>query len=188
MRTTQILFTSFVDSYYIPMSFKQQLLIILAIYLGLIVLLGAVLIFLGKDISEKTGKINQLQNEIALKTQSNESLAVLRQDYAKAQSYETALNNILPSRDQLLSFRRELETMASQSKIDFSVSLGKEEPQGTQGGAMGIGAVMAGGFEQISNFLKTLENSRYLLKFDNFDLTREEGKFRMRLNGQVFYF
>lgn len=170
------------------MGFKQQLIIVLAIYLGLIVLLGAVLIWLGNDISQKAGNINQLQNEISLKTKANESLAALRQDYAKAQSYETALNNILPSRDQLLGLRRELETMASQSKIDFSINLGKEESQGTQGGTIGIGAVMAGGFEQISNFLKTLENSRYLLRFDNFDLTREEGKFRMRLNGQVFYF
>ena len=170
------------------MGFKQQLLIVLAIYLGLIVLLGAVLIWIGNDISKKAGNINQLQNEISLKTKANESLAVLRQDSAKAQSYEAALNNTLPSRDQLLGLRRELENMASQSKIDFSINLGKEEPQGAQGGAIGIGAVMAGGFEQVSNFLKTLENSRYLLKFDNFDLTREEGKFRMRLNGQVFYF
>ncbi len=171
------------------MGFKKRLIIIIGVPLGIILILIVSLFFLGSDISSRANQIKQLRENLTLRLQSTESLVSLRQDFKQAQEYSPALNNLLPTRDELVGFIHDLTMIAKQNELDFSSSLGQESPQTDKGlGQISFTITSQGKFDNFVNFLKTLENSRYFIKLNTLDVTRQDDNFKALMTGQVFSF
>jgi len=169
--------------------FKRQLILNVSITAGAAIALGIFMIFLSSDISQKTKEISALQTNLELKLQAVGSLVILRQDYSKAQQYIPTLDTILPTRDQLVSFPRDMASEAKKININLNVNLGEETPKTeTRLGSIAFMMTGQGKYDQFVNFFKGAETGRYSVKFDTLDFTRQGEDFRALLKGKVFSF
>lgn len=171
------------------MDFKKRLLIIIGIPLGVCLILATALFFIGSDIAKRTEQIKQLRSEIVFRLQSTESLAILSKEAEQARNYTIQLEGILPKRDQLLSFPRDLSTIARQAQVDINSTLGQEVSESTDGlRKTDFSITGQGSFDNLINFLKLFEGGRYLTSLKMLDFTRQDGSFKTLMTGQVFSF
>jgi len=171
------------------MNFKKRLLIIIGIPLGVCLILATALFFIGSDIAKRTEQIKQLRSEIIFGLQSTESLAILSKEAEQAKNYIVQLENILPQRDQLVTFPRDLNIIAKQSQVDLNATLGQEISESTDGlRKTDFSITGQGSFDNLINFLKLFEGGQYLVSLKMLDFTQQDGGFKTLLTGQVFSF
>ena len=170
------------------MDFRKRLTIIVGIPLGISLILAIILVFIGFDIAKRTEQIVQARSDLLFRQQSTETLALLRQDSQQAQNYTYELDNILPSRDQLVSFSRDLSTIARQNKVDSNVNLGQEAGGAGKLRQTSFAMTSQGPFDNFITFLKSIETARYFVNLDSIDFTRQDSVFRALINGKVFSF
>jgi hypothetical protein len=171
------------------MDFKKQLILNVSITAGAAIVLGALIVFLSFDIGQKAKEISALQSSLNFKLQAVSSLVILRQDYSKAQQYIPTLDTILPTRDQLVSFPRDMANEAKEASVNLNTSLGEEIPKTqTQLGSIAFVMTGQGKYDSFINFFKEAETGRYSVKFDSLDFTRQGEDFRALMKGKVFSF
>lgn len=165
-------------------NFKQELtkkllitLLIIAVFLGGLVLLGW-------DINRRAQTIKEQRQELADRSAKLLLFAQLQSQAAQANSYLSILENVLPNRDQLFDFPKELERLAKQADIGFGFSFGSETPPGpTQPGRLKFTVASQGSLLKIINFIKNAEASRFLINFKSFDFSGTGAK----INGEVLF-
>lgn len=168
-------------------NFQKLLLKNVGPYLGAIIILGIALILIGGNISEQTIKISQQRLDLATKTQSIKSLASLRTDYELAKPHFDLLQNILPSKDEMISFLKDLESFARKNQLDFGSSFGSEVVStASEPGQINFRASIQGSYDGFLNFLKLVDQSRYFVNFSNLELTENINGFNIIVNGKVF--
>lgn len=169
--------------------FQKRLTVSVGVYSGIIAVLGIILFFVGSDITRRTDEIKQIRSELLFRVQLTESLALLREGSEEAKNYAAALNGILPTQDQLITFPREIGAVARQSNIDFNFSLGQEKSVAEEKlKRTGFTMTGQGLFENLTGFLKSLELAGYPLSFDSIDLTRQDSNFKALITGNLFSF
>ena len=154
---------------------------------GILVLLIAVFV-LQMDLDKKLVEIKSQHAALASRTNSLESLATLRGQADKAAPYFSFLENILPPRDQLLSFSKEIEDIARKNNLEFGFTFGEEKlSSGTQPGQIAFRISATGSYVDVSNFIKSIETSRYFIDIINVDLTKKGSVYSALINGKVFF-
>lgn len=168
---------------------KKNLFLIIGVGLGLVLILAATFVFLSFDIIKKTEQVKNLREKISSYYRANENLAVLRSDLENVQPYLPGIDAFLLNRDQLISFPRDIKSLASQFQIDV-VSNFSEAGQGEAGDIRWIGVRVSaeGEMNNLTGFLKALENSRYSVGFNSLDFSKSAKGFKATLNGKIFYF
>ncbi len=153
------------------------------------ILLSVILLFLLKiNIESSAKKISEQYSALTARSNSLLSLATLRGEFIKANPYFSLLENILPPRDQLLSFSKELENIARKNNLEFSFNFGEEKvSSGNDPGQISFRAIVNGGYEGISEFLKGIESSRYFIDPSSVDLVKRGLVFTATINGKVFF-
>ena len=153
------------------------------------ILILAVLVFVLKINTESLiTKISDQYSILATRSSSLLSLATLRGEFAKANPYFSFLENILPPRDQLLSFENELEGIARKNNLEFNFNFDEEkESSGKDPGQVSFRATASGGYENIYNFLNGMESSRYFIDFSSIDMVKKGLGFSATINGKVFF-
>ena len=78
--------------------------------------------------------------------------------------------------------------MAVQNKINLASNFSGENVKSSgELKWIGLTATAEGNFNDLINFLKAIESSRYSVKLDNVDFGEKDGKFKMLLNGKVLF-
>lgn len=168
---------------------KRQLTILIGIGATMILILAVALFLIGLDINKRVRQINELRNNINSRFLTTENLSVLRFDMAKFQPYISLLDLFSPNKDQLINLSREFNTIAFQNKVNLSSSFTGESPVSkTDLNWIGLNMNINGNFNDIINFMKAVENSRYSIKFNSLDISQKDNQFKSQLNGKVFYF
>lgn len=158
------------------------------LYIFGILILVALLFLLKINMESSVKKISSQYNTLATRSNSLLSLATLRGEFIKANPYFSFLENILPPRDQLLSFSKELENIARKNNLEFSFSFGEEKLSfGKEPGQISFMAIVNGSYEGISEFLKGIESSRYFIDSSSIDLVKKGSSFSATINGKVFF-
>lgn len=161
--------------------------VIAGIPLTICLILVVGLFLLGSDISKQAEKIKQLRETLSAHLQATDSLALLRQDFQQVQPYLPAIQNALPTQDQLVVFSRDLSAIARQNQIDLNSSLGQETSRTSNGlGQLSFTMIGQGSFDNLINFLKAVKSSHYFIKFTGVDFTRQNNVFKASLNGEIF--
>lgn len=133
-------------------------------------------------------KISSQYSTLTTRSNSLLSLATLRGEFVKANPYFSFLENILPPRDQLLSFSKELESIARKNNLEFSFSFGEEKlSSGKEPGQISFRLIVGGNYEDISDFLGGIETSRYFIDPTSVDLVKKGSGFSATINGKVFF-
>ncbi|MDD5547867.1 MAG: type 4a pilus biogenesis protein PilO [Candidatus Pacebacteria bacterium] len=168
-------------------AFHKALMTAVLPYLGVIIVVVVLIFWLKGDIKDKTNKISLLKANFLTLSNSISSLSALRSEYELAKPHFSLLENILPSRDEVISFAKDTESYARKEQMGFGFSFGNEtkstvsEP-GTIDFRMGIQA----SYPSLISFLKDIEKSRYLVNFTNFEATKKGFDYDVTINGQVF--
>ena len=133
-------------------------------------------------------KISLQHSTLATRSSSLLSLATLRGDLTKANPYFSFLENILPPRDQILTFESELKNIAKKNNLEFNFSFGEESNSSIKDpGQISFRAIVTGSYENISSFLNSIETSRYFIDPSNVDLVKKSSGFSATVNGKVFF-
>ncbi|MEK7193899.1 MAG: hypothetical protein AAB651_00910 [Patescibacteria group bacterium] len=170
-------------------SFKKRLLLTIGVIPLGILILGAGLYFLGMDIKGNVKRVRNARQELLFRSKIGEKISVLKNQAEQAKLYSADLENILISRDQLANFSRDVNAIAKQNQIDLTSSFSGETPASADGlGSIGLTMTAAGSLENIINFLKAFNESRYSIKLNFLDFVSQGEKFKALFNGQIFFF
>ncbi len=151
-------------------NFKQELGKKILVTLLIITVLLVGLIFLGWDINRRAQVIKEQRQELADRSAKLSLFAQLQNQSVQADSYLSILENILPNRDQLFDFPKELEKLAKQAGLGFGFSFGNETPPSSaQPGRLKFIIAVQGSLAKILDFIKIAEASRFLINFESFD-------------------
>lgn len=149
--------------------------------------LAAFTLLLGMDIEKRAELIRVQRRNLGLQLRSIESLALLRKDAGKADQLFQSLQNVLPSKDQLINFSKNLETIAKDNRLGFGFVFGAEsagkdnEPRVTH-----FTLTSSGPYSSLLRFLRAIEGGEYLVKINSVDIIEKGNSFEMILRGMVF--
>ncbi len=163
-----------------------QLSISLAIVGGLVL---AVMLF-GFQVDRLAEKIAGTREQINERSAALTSLASLRSDYtSKGEAYLNVLHNVIPEKDELIDLSKDFQAIAQEDGLNYGFTfLGETPPSGDVLGSVRFNLTLGGTFTKLLNFLKDMENFRYLISVENVSLTRgSEGNMRMDIRGSVFF-
>ncbi|MDO8467126.1 MAG: hypothetical protein Q7S83_03240 [bacterium] len=170
--------------------FKKQLWIQLGISLGLTILAVGVVQFLAWHVGKNSTNITELRNELALRTRATESLATLKNDADKAAPLTKKLDVVLPSKDKLINFGREMTDLAQKNGAELSFDFGGETSSTADTpGFIKFSLTGLATYANWSKFLKDVEKGQLYIKFNSVDMTRQSGgdNFNIIAEGQVFF-
>ena len=143
--------------------------------------------WLMKYLGSLAGQIQEKRKTILFRSQVIEQETLLRADMLRAQREIAFLDNILPVPDSLLDFPRDVSVWANQNKLDVGFSFVKEtESVEQEPGYTSFILTGSGPLNNIFNFLRAIENSRYLIQFNQYDIVSEKDRYTLLINGQIF--
>lgn len=155
---------------------------------GILVVLGGALWYMRSDIFARTEAIRAAEMRIVLELRAQSVLAALKSQREEARPFEEKLQSFLPPRDQLITFSRELEELASARGVGFGFGFGAETPA-TEGAAGSIGFTMtvSGAFGAIISFLERVEASSAIMRIESIDITGGGNEYSLVSEGRVFF-
>ncbi len=153
----------------------------------LALVLAAVTAWLGFDSSRRVAAIENNKRELTFRSSASEALRVLKIGSEAVASERLFLDNILPPPDKIIDFPKDIQGLARINKVDPSFNFGEEVAGSeTAPGQIAFSIIVKGGFNNLVNFIKALEQSRYLIRFDVYNLTVEDQNYQAMINGKVF--
>lgn len=156
---------------------------LLKVLLALLIPVGG-LIFLGWDINNRAEVIRKQRQELVNRSEELSLFAKLQSQSNEADPYLNILGNVLPVRDQLFDFPKEMERLASQEGIGFGFNFGSETPSGpSAAGRIGFTITTGGSLVKIFKFIKAMEDSRFLIGFKSFDFIGSS----LNISGEVLF-
>ncbi len=168
---------------------KKQLITIISIGGAVAVVLLLALTYVSFDISQRAERVKESRLALNSNSQTGEKLALLRLDLTAFEPYLVSLENALPDKEQLINLPRDLKTMAFQNSIGITSNFSGEEFKSSSNfNWLGLTVSADGKFDNLINFLKVIDNSRYSVRFENIDLSSNNGGFKGSFVGKVFYY
>jgi len=158
------------------------------LYLTAILILAILLFVLKANMDSADNQIRSQYASLINKSNSLLSLATLRGDFTKANPYFSFLENILPPKDQLLSFENELESIARKNNLEFNFNYGEDKASSNkEPGQISFRAIINGEYDNIAQFLKDAETSRYFIDPSSVDILKKNTGYSATVNGRVFF-
>jgi len=171
-------------------NFSKKLLIELAITFIIIFALGAGVWFFASNIRVYSEKIVSLRKEITRKSKAIDTLAKLRDEYNKrAKNALGILYSQIPLKDQLINLPREYRFLANQAGLgNYGFAFGDEVGPGENTlASVKFNINVSGNINQLLNFIKLLNQFRYLNTVDSISFTSQGDSVSMTVNGRVFF-
>lgn len=145
-------------------------------------------VYLRFDILNKSSLAEKIKKDTNSYYRAAEGLDFLRSDINKIKPHFVGLDNFIQTKDQLIHFNKDLKIIANQNNVSVFSNF-SEEKTPAQSGLKEIGVVINinGSFENLINFLSTLEKSSYSVKLNTLDFTQSDKEYKATLNGAIFY-
>ncbi len=168
--------------------FKRKLFTHVGIAAGIIAILALFIFLLNHDINARVAKIEGFKKEVALRAQTIELLTGANSDLKRADALMLHMRNLLPNKDQLIDFPRELQRAAKNYAVDVGFSFGAESPASEKGpGIIKFTLTASGAYDNIVDFLKIIETHRYLISLDSVDVHRSSKEdYSLLTSGQIY--
>lgn len=146
------------------------------------------LILVGFDINKRTNFIQTIKQELVIRFQSVEEAAALIKSANQAKEESRFLNRILPPPEQLINFPKTVNNLASQHNVEVSFSFGQETAGSeTEPGFISFTIAASGDYNDLVNFIKSLEQLQYQISFDSFNFAdNDKNRFNSLINGKIF--
>lgn len=169
--------------------FKNKLLVNIVITILIVAGLTALLVFIGRNINQKTDEISAIRRELSSRLNAIQSLANLRQQSAQAKANFSVLQTLLPTKDELVNVPKELNALAKARKVELGFAFGNEiAATDSEPGFTAFNMTLSSSYDNLVGFLKSLEKSRFFIAVDSLDVTRDPQSQRLSalISGKVF--
>jgi hypothetical protein len=112
----------------------------------------------------------------------------LKDNAEKARPHLPFLNAILPLRDELIDFRRDMKNIATRHQLDFTAEFGTESNGNESSpGSISFQATLQGPLKNLIEFLADVRQSKYFVGFAGFDIGGDKDRYAIKTNGRVFF-
>ena len=169
----------------------MQVWIGLGVIVGSMVVFGAVFYFLAGSISGQTAAITGGQADVDDQSALINSYSNLKTDAPAAAQYQTAMDKILATQDNLIAFPSQIDGIARNDGVEETFSFQGDPVPATQDtpGYVGFKLNATGPLVAITAFLEDTESSTPILlsKIDAFDLTQNGSDYALAASGRVFF-
>ncbi len=157
------------------------------ITVSVVVALIVCIVFVGYDITRLANTVQQERKTQAEREAAARAIATLQDDALRAKQYRSTLENMLPTKDNLIQFPREVAALGKQYGTDVGVTFGSEigsteKAPGTIRFAMSVD----GAYDAIVAFMGAVERSRYIVTWDTVDVAEQKGRYHATIDGRVF--
>jgi len=154
-------------------TFRKRIIILIAVTLGSIAILSAMVLVLGKDIKERVDKITKNKSALLVR---DLRIATLRNLSGQVDSVEKGfevLAGILPEKDILINFPDAVRDMAIQTSVNHNFAFGTEQDSTQEtSGTINFSLSLSGEFKNVVNFMKLFEDHPYVMSLGDIDLRR----------------
>ncbi len=168
--------------------FTKKLLRHIGIAAGIIAILASFIMALNMDINRRVVAISDARSALALRSRTIELLTGTNTDLKKAEPLLASMQSLLPTKDLLINFPRELQKAAKNYLVDVGFSFGVERPpEKGQPGGIKFTMTVAGDYEGILDFLQFVETHRYLITLESVDVRRAaQTGFSLLTSGEIY--
>ncbi len=172
-------------------NFRRTVIVGTSLIIGSIVIFSLILYWLSGKLYDETEQVSANRMFIKRHSELIGDLANLKTTTAEVQRYKQALDLFLPTKDELVNVSKWLDgiSRAYQVNENFSFQGDATVPSDAEAGHIGFALDVNGGYDNLVNFLKDVEFKapRYLTSFDDFDLKRAAGNYRILIHGRIFF-
>jgi hypothetical protein len=169
-------------------SLNRRLFIQLAIAVGSVLVLSLAVLFLNSHINSQVENMASQKRDIALRNRTVELLAGGNSDLKRAEPLLARLQSVLPAKDTLLAFSRDIKTFGKQFGVTVGFSFGVEKA-GTESepGTVNFSLSASGEYDDLMAFLDFLENHPYFIRFDGISLGyQKETQYTISTSGVIY--
>lgn len=150
--------------------------------LALLVLLGGILVVtfvVAYQVQQELRVVAQLRQEVGREREAQEQYEALLDEFSLTRSREADWRALLVSDEQAVAgFAAQLENLARLNGLTLTIQFEDLPGRVTLAGKEGLGLkfelTLAGSYEGITSFLRSLETSNYLVKQDRLQMSRQE--------------
>lgn len=174
--------------------FTKKILTRIGIALAIIIPLLLGVLYAKSLIRTTSDRIVDSRKQFAEKAASLSALVGLRNQYNSfGRIYLNVLHNVIPIKDELINISKELEAMAIKNNLEFGFSFrGEKNPtDGDLGYIQYSLSVEGSDIDQIQNFIKDLNEFKYINTVDSLSIRREiDNKIEVidsRIDGRVYF-
>ncbi|PIR04612.1 MAG: hypothetical protein COV57_03455 [Candidatus Liptonbacteria bacterium CG11_big_fil_rev_8_21_14_0_20_35_14] len=158
-----------------------------------ILIIVAQLIVIGILKNKIEDKINILGNEnqkVQIEAQIFEKKDNLLKQQNEAKIFEPLLKKKLASKDDLISFTRDIGVIGKTASVNVVPAFtGESKDESNFFGSANMTLTVDGNFSNILNFMQLVEESRFLITYENFDVSKlkDSNEFRLFARGSVIF-
>lgn len=171
--------------------FRKKLFLELGIGSGIIAALALVLVFLGTYLGNVSERIAASRTALLERSAAVGSLAGLRETWdSKAEGYLGVLRNVVPEKDTLINVSRDFQSLASQTRTEYSFGFLGETGESESGiGALTFRLTLRGDLANLFTFIEKFAAFPFLSTIDTFNIERKGPETRSELlaQGRIFF-
>lgn len=172
-------------------NFKRQVWVGIGIVAGSMVIFGVAFYVLVGNIQKQAAAITDSRASISTQSTLINSFSNLKANTDVAATYQAAMDKLLASQDNLISFPSQIEGVARNDGITVAFAFQGDPVPATQNtvGYVGFTLNASGGLGDITTFLENIESSTPILlsRIDTFDLTQSGANYALAATGRVFF-
>jgi len=168
--------------------YYKRMILQLGIAFGAIFLLLTSIIILNMKANRQVASIIDQKKQIALRNRTIELLAGGNSDLKRAEPLLANLQGVLPQKDQLIGFSRELKNIAKEMNLEIGFSFGSEQASTEkEPGSVNFSLSVTGAYNAVNAFLEKLETHPYLIRIDGVALSYQLGtRYNLTTNGVIY--
>ena len=147
--------------------------------------------FISQDITANTNKFISNRDLILRQDNALSSFSKIKEEMTQIAPYQTAMDKLLPSQNELINFPDWLQNTAGMYNVveTFSFASGTVESKGLDPGYINFSLVVDGSSDDAISFLKYIESSApgFLLSFSSFSLLNSQNDTKITVAGKLFF-
>jgi len=161
-----------------------------SLLVGFFIFIGAIVSFLGGEIRSSSDSLSSNRTEIDRRIKVVSNIAELRGQTAEVDTAIVELRKVIPERNQIFSFPRYLEGLASQSSvaIGFNFSGDTVESTNSSAGNNDFRVSIRGNYSDVIGFIDKLEQGTFLVNLESIDVTKLDTEFSAGVGGKVYFY
>ncbi len=171
--------------------FRKKLLLELGVGGGVIAVLAVMLIILGTYVGNVSERIASTRTDLLERSATVGSLAALQESWKnKAEGYLNVLRNVVPEKDTLINVSRDFQSLASQTRTEYSFGFLGETGESEGGiGALTFRLTLRGDLANLYEFIERFAGFPFLSTIDNFNIARKgtETASELLAQGRIFF-
>lgn len=172
------------------LSFKKKLLLNLSYTFGVFVVAALILFLFNSNLKKSGEKIKSLESDLFSRSNAVQRLSFLKSQFNNlGGAYLNVLYNVIPTKDDLINFPGEVQTLAASENVSVGFAF-IGEPGGTENNTGFIPFTMTISGNSLDHLLKVVnafQRFKYIIFFDSFSFGSLNSNPSVNIKGRALF-